>query len=317
MSAAVDVSTDNAAPARSAVCEATAHARREGRVGVAYGVAAFGWWGFVTIYFKAVAAVPPLEVLSHRVVLSMVLLWGVLAAKRRIGLAFKALGSGRTMLILCGSTAMIACNWLVFIWAVGHEHVTQASLGYFINPLLNVLLGYLFLGERLRRLQKISVALATVGVVILTIHFGEVPTVALILPATFGMYGLIRKVIRVDALAGLTIETTLLTPLALTYVAFAYGRGDLAFGALSSGIDVLLLSSGIVTAVPLLCFLNAARRLRLSTLGFLQYLAPSVQLWLGTAVYGEAFTPVHLLSFGLVWAGLAVYATDAVRASRG
>lgn len=288
-------------------------ARGEVRKGVLYGVAAFSWWGLITIYFKAVAHVPALEVLAHRVVFSTLLLWVLVLMRGRLRAAVQALTSRRSLGILCGSTALIACNWLVFIWAVSHDHVTQASLGYFINPLFNVLLGYVFLGERLRRLQKLSVALASAGVVILTVHFREVPTVALVLPASFGLYGLIRKVIHVDGLIGLTAETTLLTPLALGYlvsVAFA-GHGHL--GTVSRELDLLLVSAGIVTAVPLIWFLNAARRLRLSTIGFLQYIAPSIQLMLGVVVYGEPFTPVHLLSFGFVWAGLSVYAVDSVR----
>lgn len=299
-----------AEPARTAAGDP---AKIEARKGVLYGVAAFSWWGLITIYFKAVAQVPALEVLAHRVFFSTLLLWGLLLARGGIRPAVAVLRNRANLLVLCGSTALIACNWLVFIWAVGHNRVTQASLGYFINPLLNVLLGYVFLGERLRRPQKVSVALASAGVVILTLYLREVPTVAIILPASFGLYGLIRKVIRVDALVGLTAETTLLTPLALGYLiaVTVAGRGHL--GTVSPRLDLLLVSAGVVTALPLIWFLNAARRLRLSTIGFLQYIAPSVQLTLGVVVYDEPFTNVHLISFVFVWAGLAIYAVDTVR----
>jgi len=296
-----------------AAAESDPAARHETRVGVCYGVAAFSWWGLIIIYFKAVAHVPALEVLSHRVFFSVILLWGLLLVRGRIGAALSMLRSRRTLLVLLASTSLIACNWLVFIWAVAHQQVTQASLGYFINPLFNVLLGCVFLGERLRSLQKVSVLLASLGVTILAVEFRAIPTVALVLPATFGLYGLIRKVARVDALVGLTAETTLLAPLALGYLiaVTAAGRGHL--GAVSLQLDLLLVSAGVVTALPLIWFLNAARRLRLSTVGFLQYIAPSVQLILGVVVYREPFTTVHLSCFGLVWIGLTVYIADAVR----
>lgn len=299
------------ASARAA--EPRRHTRQENRIGIVYGVAAFSWWGLMPVYFKAVSRVPALEVLAHRVFFSTLFLWGLLLGRRRIRAAVTALANRHTLLILGASTSLIAGNWLVFIWAVGHAQITQASLGYFINPLFNVMLGYVFLGERLRPMQKWSVLLATLGVVILTVHVREVPTVALLLPATFGLYGLIRKVAHVDALVGLTAETTLLTPLALGYLVTItlQGRGHL--GTVSPELDVLLVSSGVVTALPLIWFLNAARRLRLSTLGFLQYIAPTVQLLLGVIAYREPFTTVHLLSFGLVWTGLAVYIIDAVK----
>ncbi len=300
----------------SGAARATAQASRQSRVGVAYGLAAFGWWGLITIYFKAVAHVPAWEVLAHRVVFSTVLLWGWLAMQGRLGLATSLLRNRRMLLALGGSTVLIASNWLVFIWAIGHGHVTQASLGYFINPLLNVMLGCVFLGERLQTAQKWSVLLAGTGVVILTVGLQEVPTVALVLPATFGLYGLVRKVIPVDGLVGLTVETTMLVPLAVAYLAPALWQGTAAFGSVSRATDILLLAAGVVTALPLIWFLNAARRLRLSTLGFLQYIAPSVQLLLGVTVYGEAFTWVHLVSFSFVWMGLAVYAAGTVRQMR-
>jgi chloramphenicol-sensitive protein RarD len=286
---------------------------REARIGVLYGLAAFGWWGLITIYFKAVAEVPALEVLAYRVLFSVILLWGLLAARRRCRPVLRMLADRRNVALLAGSTTMIASNWLVFIWAIGHSKVTQASLGYFINPLFNVLLGYCFLGERLRGRQPLSVLLAAAGVATLSIHYGQVPTIALVLPATFGLYGLIRKKAPMDSVSGLTAETTLLMPAALAYVAYLAITGRGHFGTVSLRLDFLLAAAGVVTALPLIWFLNAARRLRFSTLGFLQYLAPTLQLALGVLAYGEPFHLVHFVSFALVWAGLLVYAVDTVR----
>lgn len=288
-------------------------AAKESRAGVFYGIAAFGWWGLIIIYFKAVAQVPAFEVLAHRVFFSTLLLWGLLLVRGQLRAALGVLRNPRHVLILLCSTLLLACNWVVFIWAVAHNHVTQASLGYFINPLLNVVLGYAFLSERLRPLQKLSVLLAGIGVTILAVHLGEVPTIALALPLSFGLYGLIRKVVRIDAIVGLTVETTLLAPVALGYVVALTLAEKGHLGTVSLQLDLLLVSSGIVTAVPLIWFLHAARELRLSTLGFLQYITPSMQLGLGVLAYGEPFTTVHALSFGFVWGGLAVYAAGQMR----
>ena len=283
------------------------------KVGVAYGLAAYLAWGCSPIYFKAVADVPALEVLTHRVVWSVVLLIGLILMKGRWHSAVRALAHRKTLMTLCGSTLLIATNWFLFIWAVGHDQILQASLGYYINPLLNVLWGLAFLGERLRRWQKVSVGLASVGVGCLAIGYGQVPWIALILATSFGFYGLLRKTAHVDAMVGLTAETVLLFPLAVTYMGFLAWRGTGHFGTVSLREDCLLAFAGVITAVPLLWFTHAARRLRLATLGFLQYLAPTLNFLLAVFWYDEPFDVTHGISFGCIWVALAVYSVDTLR----
>jgi len=289
---------------------------RNSRIGVAYGIAAYFAWGFIALYFKAVAHVAPFEVLSHRIVWSLVLLLVLLGARGRLGLIARALRNRRTAATLTGTTLLIALNWYVFIWAVSNGHLLQASLGYFINPLVNVLLGYLFLGERLRRAQTISVVLAAAAVTWLTLKMGRVPVISLALAFSFGFYGLLRKKVDADATTGLAAETLLLTPVALAYLLHLENAGDLAFTHIDSRTDILLPLGGLVTAVPLIWFANAARRLRYSTVGFLQYIAPSLQFLLAVVAFGEPFTNTHLVAFGLIWTALALYSHDAIRSAR-
>lgn len=277
---------------------------------MAYGVAAYLWWGLVPVYFKAVAHVTPGEVLAHRVIWSVVLLAVLMRIYGRWPGAAAALRDRKTILTLLGTTTLIAANWFVFIWAVDHDRVLEASLGYFINPLVNVLLGLVFLRERLRRWQMVSVALAALGVTYLTLSYGSLPAVALVLAGTFGFYGLLRKTAKVDALVGLTIETTLLAPLAFAYLVYLTSRRECCFGTQAWQTDVLLAAAGVVTAVPLLWFTKAARRLRLATLGFLQYLAPTGHFLLAVVAFGETFTQAHLVSFACIWAALLIYSVD-------
>jgi chloramphenicol-sensitive protein RarD len=285
-------------------------------VGVAYGLASYLWWGGVAVYFKAVASVPPLEVLAHRVVWSVLLLGGLLAMRGQVAVAVRAMADRRTQLTLLGTTALIAVNWLVFIYAVGSGRIMQASLGYFINPLVNVVLGFVFLRERLRPWQVVSVALAAAGVCWNVYHVGHLPWIALTLAFTFGFYGLLRKIVRIDALAGLAVETTMLAPLAVGYVGYLMFAGRSTFGGQSWAMDLLLIAAGPVTALPLLWFTNAARRVRMMTLGFMQYLAPTGQFLLATLVYRETMRPGLAGCFALIWAGLIIYTADAWRASR-
>lgn len=288
---------------------------RELRLGLVYGLAAYLWWGFAVIYFKLVAHVPPLEVLAHRVVWSLVLLGAWLAFKGRIPELRQVVRHRRTLAVLGASTLLIAANWLIFILAVFHGKVLQASLGYYINPLFNVLLGMVFLGERLRRVQWLSVALAAVGVTYFAISLGRPPWVSLLLVSTFGLYGLLRKVVGAGALVGLTVETALLLPLAIGYLVTTGVRGEMVFGGTWHDSWLLALG-GVVTALPMLWFANAVRRLRLATVGFLQYLAPTCQLLLAVLVYGEPFTPAHGVTFACIWAALAIYSAEAVVFSR-
>lgn len=286
------------------------------RAGVLYGVGAYGLWGVFPLYFKAVRHVPALEVLCHRILWSLVFLAGLMLLRRNWSAARQALRSRRTQATLGATTLLIAGNWLVFIWAVAHDRVLQASLGYYINPLVNVLLGFLFLRERLRRWQTCAVVLAAVGVGYLTLADKQFPGLALFLALTFGAYGLLRKTAKVDALVGLTVETALLAPLALAYLGYEMWHDRAVFLRDSLTTDVLLLLAGVVTAVPLLWFTEAARRLPLATMGFLQYLAPTGHFLLAVLAFGEPFTWAHGVTFACIWTALLVYSLETARFAR-
>jgi len=286
------------------------------RRGIAYGVAAYGMWGLVPIYFKAVSSVQPLEVLAHRVVWSVVMLVPLLFLRGKWPEARRALTSRKTAATLVASTVLLAVNWYLFIWAISHDRILEASLGYFINPLLNVLLGTVVLKERLSRPAAAAVVLAGAGVAVQAAVIGAVPVIALGLALCFGLYGLLRKTAAVGAVVGLTVETSLMMPVALGYLVWARQTGGLYLGTGDPTVDVLLVLAGVVTAVPLLSFTSAARLLPLTTLGFLQYIAPSGQFLLAVLVYGEALTPAQLVTFGCIWAALAIFTTDQLRRSK-
>lgn len=277
------------------------------RRGVLAAVASYLLWGLSPIYWKALAEVPAIQQLAHRVVWCAILLAVVLALQGRWRRALATLGRPRVVLMLIGSTGLIATNWLVYIWAVATERILHASLGYFVNPLVSVLLGVVFLGERLTRSRVVALGLATVGVGVLAGHLGSLPWISLVLAFTFGFYGLLRKQMAAGPLVGLLVETTLLSPVMLWWLWRAEGAGEGAFGHLGAGMDLLLISAGAITAVPLLLFAYGARRLPLATVGFLQYLAPTGQFLLAVLVYREVFTVPHLVAFLLIWAGLGLF----------
>ena len=284
-------------------------------MGVAATLGAFLMWGFAPVYFKSVGRAGALEILSHRVLWSVALLLAAVLLLRSRAEIRSALGGPRRLALYLVTSLLISGNWLLFIWAVNAGHIVDASLGYFINPLVNVALGVLFLRERLRRAQLASIALACAGVASLVFALGRLPWVSLVLPLQFGLYALLRKRADVDPLVGLLAETALMAPAALFYL------GHLALGArcafLSHGalFALLLAFAGVMTALPLLLFGYGAQRLRLSTVGLIQYLSPTCQLLAGVALYGEAFTLAHALAFGLIWAGLLLYSGDALWAS--
>jgi chloramphenicol-sensitive protein RarD len=284
------------------------------RTGLILGVGAYVSWGLLPLYLKLLHAVPSLQVLSHRVVWSLLLLAVVVVALRRVR-AIRAAARGRTLGLLCASSALIAVNWLVYIWAVQHAHVLEASLGYFINPLVNVALGVVVLGERVSRVQWVAVAIAAAGVVVLAINGGGQLWISIALALSFGFYGLVRKVAAIDALGGLTVETLLLGPVALGVIWWAGAHGQGAWGH-DARLDTLLVLAGAVTAAPLLMFAAAARRLRYATMGLLQYLAPTLQFLQAVLLFGEPLRPVHFVTFALIWTGCALYAFDSVRAAR-
>lgn len=281
------------------------------RTGLFLGLGAYIAWGLLPLYLKLLSAVPPLQVLAHRVLWSLLML-GVVVLVAGRGRAILAAARGRTLAMLTGSAALIAVNWLVYIWAVQHGHVLEASLGYFMNPLVNVALGVAVLGERIGRAQAVAVAVAAAGVVVMALADRAALAIPLTLAVTFGTYGLIRKVVAVDALGGLFVETALLAAPAVAVLAVAAGDGSGAWGR-APGLDVLLVLAGAVTAAPLLMFAAAARRMRYATLGLLQYIAPTLQFAEAVLLFGERLRPVHLVSFGLIWTGCAIYAASAWR----
>ena len=282
--------------------------------GVIYGIAAYGLWGLIPLYFKAVAKVAPPEVLAHRALWSFVLLAVLVRLMGRWAELWRELHSPKLMAILGLNAFLMAANWLMFIYAVTTGQTVQASLGYFINPLVNVLLGVVFLRERLRPLQMLSIALAAVGVLVLAGWVGKVPWIALTLAGTFALYALMRKKTPVDGLASVTVETLLMTPLALAYLGYLATTDNLTGTGL--GTIGLLTLSGLCTTVPLLCFAAAARRLPLSTLGILQYLTPTLQFLVAVVAFGEPFTLAQKVSFACIWTAIAIYTADSYRAVR-
>lgn len=286
------------------------------RQGYLYGIVAYGWWGLVPIYFKAVATVPALEVLLHRAVWSAVVLVLLISLMGRWNDLRRAFSDWTLLVPLAISAFLIACNWFVYILCVEKSEIRQASLGYFITPLVSVLLGLFVLGEHLRRLQWVAVILATLGVLGRIWYFGKVPYFSLSLATTFSLYALLRKKIPVDGLLGLTVETFVLTPAALIWLTLLHQQDSLAFTQGSLPWAGLLVLSGVVTVVPLLCFGQAARRLPLSALGFLQYLSPSIQLLLAVSFYQEALAPFEWACFGVIWLALLIYSLDSYRSFR-
>ncbi len=274
------------------------------------GIAAFTTWGLVPIYWKLLKTVPATEILAHRFVWTSVFLIALLTWQRRWTEVAASVRSRRARFYCLASGSMIAITWFLYIWAVIIGRVIETSLGYFMTPLMNVLLGAVFLRERLTRWQLVSVLLGTVGVFNLTFGYGRLPWVALSLCTTFGLYGLLRKKSGTAAIPGLFIETILLVPLAIAYFIFLKTNGQLIFGPPHISLSILLATTGIVTALPQVWFGYAARHLRLTTLGFLQYLAPTGSFFLGVFLYHEPFTRGHLITFGLIWIGLAIFTAD-------
>ena len=276
--------------------------------GAFYAVLAYTAWGLLPIYWKLFGQIPALEVLSHRIIWSLVFLIGLLFLQQQSS-EFKQLCHSPTRLgILLTTASLLTFNWGLYIYGVNTDRVVETSLGYFINPVVNVMLGLVFLKERLNRGQKLAVLLAILGVANFSWNFGQVPWIALGLAFSFAFYGLLRKVVAVSPIVGLTMETLLIAPVALILVGYwtATGVGHLGVAWSTS---LLFIGSGVMTSLPLIWFNNAAKRLRLSTLGFFQYMAPSLQLMLGVFLYHEPFTRTHAVTFGLIWSALLIYST--------
>jgi len=290
--------------------------RDERLVGAACALGAFLTWGVLPIYFKAIAAAPPLEIVAHRIVWSALLLLGVIALRHRWAALRRGLADRRTRRLLLASTLLVSSNWLIFVWAITSGRVLESSLGYYINPLMNVLLGLLVLRERLSRVQGLAVLLAAVGVANLAVQSAAFPWVSLSLAGTFSLYGLVRKTMALGALDGLFVETNLLLVPAVIFLAVQVASGDSAFLAGDTRLDLLLVLSGLFTTLPLLLFTSAVRRLNYATVGLFQYIVPTSHFLLAVFVFGERFTSAHLVTFALIWTALALYSGEVVRVAR-
>lgn len=282
-----------------------------------YAAAAFLSWGLFPLYFHAIGEVPPVEILAHRMLWSLLFLGAVLTLRRQWGWVRPLARQPRVVGGFVASAFLLSGNWFIYIWAINNGHVIDASLGYFITPLLNVMLGFLLLHERPRRPQWLAIGLAACGVAWLAWQTGQMPWIALALAATFGGYGLLRKTAKLGPLEGLSFETLILFPLALAYVLWLSWHGQNTFVTTPSNTTRwLLAASGPITAIPLLLFAAGARRLPLSALGLLQYISPTMQLLLGVWLFRESFTPERMTGFVAIWAALALYAAEGLWSAR-
>ncbi|AEF94991.1 RarD protein, DMT superfamily transporter [Desulfotomaculum nigrificans CO-1-SRB] len=285
--------------------------------GIIFGTAAYLIWGVLPIYWKLMDQVPANQILAHRFVWSFVFMVLVLVVSGNVKgfcMELKQItAQPKTLIGVVTAALLISVNWGVFIWAVNSDRIIETSLGYYINPLINVLLGVIVLKERLSFWQTVSFCLAIIGVLNMTLHFGAVPWVALILAITFGLYGLSKKTVKVTAATGITLETLIITPFALLFLTYVHRTGAGAFSLSSPTMAGLLMGAGVATAVPLLLFASGANRLPLYVVGFLQYIAPTISLFIGIFLYHERFTGVHLVSFAFIWAALTVFSLARTR----
>ncbi len=287
----------------------------ESSLGTFYAISAFILWGILPVYWKLLHAVPAAEILAHRIFWSAIFVVLVLLYSGRKNFLTLLLDfRNRISLILTG--ALIGINWFTYIYAVHIDRIVEASMGYYINPLISIFLGLLVLKERLDRIQWIALILAMVGVLIVTYHFGRIPWIALVLSVTFGFYGLIKKIMNLDALSSLGVETLLLVPIAGGFIVVQAVKGTGSFLTADFSVTGLLVFSGAITAIPLYWFAQGARRIPLSRIGFLQYIAPTLMLLIGVIGYSEPFTAIHTVSFGFIWTALALYTLSLIRKVR-
>ena len=283
--------------------------------GILNGIAAYALWGFFPIYWKLLHQVPALQLLGHRIGWSFILLTLYIAATGQWK-GFHSASSSRTIGIYSVAAVLLSFNWLIYVWGVNAGYIVETSLGYFINPLLSVLLGVIFLRERLRPAQWIPVALAAIGVIYLTVTYGRPPWIALSLAFTFGFYGFVKKLSPLGSLYGLTLETGIVLPVALTYLAYVGIKGSGAFLHDGLSVDLLLIGGGIVTTIPLLMFASAAKQIPLTVVGLLQYIAPTLQFLIGVFLYREPFDLTRFIGFGIVWIALIIFAAENYIANR-
>jgi chloramphenicol-sensitive protein RarD len=285
------------------------------KAGVIFALAAYTMWGIAPMYFKLLTSVPALEIVMHRIIWSVLVLCLLLAVRKKFSQVFRAIRDPKIITILSISGLLLAVNWLIFIWAVNNDKMLDASLGYFINPLFNVLLARFFLQESLTRLQLLAVFVALAGVAFLVFSYGRLPWVALALATTFSIYGLLRKKVTVDSMPGLLIESCIMLPFALLYwITVDTSSGNMLANSLN--LNMTLLLAGVVTTAPLLCFTAAARRIRYTTLGFFQYIGPSLMFLLAVMLYQEPLDTTRVITFVCVWLGLLIYVYDSFRVYR-
>jgi len=288
---------------------------RDARDGVTAGLAAYLMWGVLPVYFVIVREIDPAEVLAHRVIWAVPFGALILSFRRQWAEVGRALTHRPMLGWLSLSAIFIGMNWFVYIWAIQDGRILETSLGYYINPLTNMLVGFWMFGERLRRYQAVAVVMATIGVAILTVSGGAVPWVALFLAVSFTVYATVRKKVVIGGMPGLFVETVLLLPFAIVWFAYLYSSSNLAFSSGGASIQFWLLMAGPITALPLLCFALAARRLSLTTIGFMQFLAPTIQFCTGL-YFGEELTTAHIICFGFIWSAVACFIYDALKNSR-
>ena len=289
---------------------------KQTRHGIFFALAAYFIWGIAPAYFKLLEQVPPGEILTHRVVWSFFFMLILLSVSRNWDKVRAIVHQPKRLVLLAVTALLVGSNWLLFIWAVNNHHMLEASLGYFINPLVNIVLGMIFLGERFRRMQWVAVILALCGVLVQLWTFGSLPVIALGLAFSFAFYGLVRKKIAVEAQTGMLFETLWLLPVAAIYL---FGIADSATSHMGSNpwsLNLMLMAAGVVTTIPLLCFTGAATRLRLSTLGFFQYIGPTLMFLLAVVFYGEVPGADKMVTFAFIWVALAIFVADAIYTQR-
>ncbi len=286
------------------------------RLGIIYGVMAFTAWGLLPIYWKLLDRIPALEILAHRIVWSFVFVAVLLIFKNDFKILKEILASRRKSLLILAGAVLISINWYTYIWAVNANFVLQTSMGYYINPLVVSLLSMFVLKEKFNRGKIIALLLATTGVLILTIQYGEVPWVALILAISFALYGLVKKILNLDTITVLALETLMITPIALFYIGRLQLTGEGSLAVIPTSVLALLIFSGVVTATPLLWFARGTHLVEFSTIGFLQYIAPTISFFLGIFLFNEEFSTTHLISFGFIWVALIVYTVAITRGEK-
>lgn len=284
----------------------------EKTVGVIYAVAAYTLWGVLTIYWKLINGVFPIEILSNRIVWAFVFTIAIVAVTKQWEELKRIVKDKKQMLYIFIASILIAFNWGLYIWAVNSNKIIDASLGYYINPLVAVALGVVVFKEKLSLWQGIAISTAFFGVIIKTLQYGKIPWISLGLAISFGLYGAMKKFVKANSIVGLTLETTMITPIAAIYIASRQFSGLGAFGRESTVVILLLIGSGVVTAVPLLLFASAARRLPLSVIGFTQYISPTISLFIGIFMYHEGFTSIDMISFVFIWSALVMYSLSQI-----